>query len=78
MLQSWLWPLHQVVLTEQLLESMKQDDAISAFFHQLSERYPELPPPLIHERGVTVHVTADMRRILCLVFITWFSLVLLV
>ncbi|GAX73770.1 hypothetical protein CEUSTIGMA_g1221.t1 [Chlamydomonas eustigma] len=42
----------QMALTEQLLESMKQDDAISAFFEQLSERYPELPSPLIHERDM--------------------------
>ena len=42
----------QSVLTVQLLESMKRDDAISAFFQQLSTRYPELPSPLIHERDM--------------------------
>ena len=35
-------PLLQSVLTEELLESMKQDDVISSFFKELSARFASL------------------------------------
>jgi pheromone shutdown protein TraB len=39
---------------------MKKDDAISAFFLQMSERYPQLPGPLVHERDL--YLAWSLRR----------------
>ena len=35
-----------------MIERMKQDDAISTFFAQLGDRYPQLLGPLVHERDL--------------------------
>eukprot|EP00798_Chlamydomonas_sp_ICE-L_P005569 gene5568-4203_t len=42
----------QAGLDAELIERMKDDDAISSFFQQLSLRYPALLGPLIHERDM--------------------------
>lgn len=39
-------------LSEELVERLKSDDAVSAFFQQLSTSYPELVAPLITERDL--------------------------
>lgn len=39
---------------------MQHDDAVSAFFRALSERYPELPGPLVHERDM--YLAWSLRR----------------
>jgi pheromone shutdown protein TraB len=48
------------LLNEQLVESMKADDAISAFFEQLGQRYPDLMGPLVHERDM--YLAWSLRR----------------
>ncbi|KAG1679399.1 hypothetical protein FOA52_007690 [Chlamydomonas sp. UWO 241] len=48
------------LLNEQLVESMKSDDAISAFFEQLGQRYPDLLGPLVHERDM--YLAWSLRR----------------
>jgi pheromone shutdown protein TraB len=42
----------QAVLDQQKVESLRSDDAISALFGALSDRYPELVAPLIAERDL--------------------------
>lgn len=42
----------QAVLDQQQVESLRSDDAISALFSALSDRYPELVAPLITERDL--------------------------
>jgi pheromone shutdown protein TraB len=42
----------QAALSPQQVESLKSDDAISALFAALSDRYPELVAPLITERDL--------------------------
>ncbi|GIL52764.1 hypothetical protein Vafri_8554 [Volvox africanus] len=39
-------------LSEELVEKLKSDDAVSAFFSQLSNSYPELVAPLVTERDL--------------------------
>lgn len=42
----------QAVLSQQQVETLRSDDAISALFSALSGRYPELVAPLITERDL--------------------------
>ncbi|GIL79916.1 hypothetical protein Vretimale_12499 [Volvox reticuliferus] len=42
----------QQALSEELVEKLKSDDAVSAFFSQLSNSYPELVAPLVTERDL--------------------------
>ncbi|PNG99751.1 TraB domain-containing protein, partial [Tetrabaena socialis] len=39
-------------LSEELVERLKSDDAVGAFFKQLSDSYPELVAPLVTERDL--------------------------
>ncbi|GLI67999.1 hypothetical protein VaNZ11_012211 [Volvox africanus] len=39
-------------LSEELVEKLKSDDAVSAFFSELSNSYPELVAPLVTERDL--------------------------
>lgn len=45
-------PPPQAVLDQEQVESLRSDDAISALFSALSDRYPELVAPLITERDL--------------------------
>ncbi len=45
---------------------MKKDDAISSFYAELSARYPELPGPLIFERGKLLKLVIFFRNRLIL------------
>ncbi|GFR52058.1 hypothetical protein Agub_g14580 [Astrephomene gubernaculifera] len=47
-------------LSEELVERLKSDDAVSAAFRELSTRYPELVPPLITERDL--YLAWSMKR----------------
>jgi pheromone shutdown protein TraB len=39
-------------LTQSQVEALRSDDAVSALFAAMSARYPELVPPLVHERDM--------------------------
>ncbi len=47
-------------LNEATLERLKSDDAVSAFFAQLGEQYPQLLAPLVHERDL--YLAWSMKR----------------
>ncbi|PNW72207.1 hypothetical protein CHLRE_16g677800v5 [Chlamydomonas reinhardtii] len=55
----------QQALSEELVERLKSDDAVSAFFKQLSSSYPELVAPLITERDLYLAWSLKRSKAVC-------------
>ncbi|KAG2434046.1 hypothetical protein HXX76_007774 [Chlamydomonas incerta] len=55
----------QQALSEELVERLKRDDAVSAFFKQLSSSYPELVAPLITERDLYLAWSLKRSKAVC-------------
>ncbi|KAG2453855.1 hypothetical protein HYH02_002062 [Chlamydomonas schloesseri] len=55
----------QQALSEELVERLKSDDAVGAFFKQLSSSYPELVAPLITERDLYLAWSLKRSKAVC-------------